>query len=114
MDARIQLVSGDRDDLRLLYEWLGNERELRGSVRMVSAPISDDHLGSLPDAVAVALGAGGAGTVLASSLTTWLQSRRTSVKVKVEVPGRSLTLDIQTIDDARPLLRELLSRNDAD
>jgi hypothetical protein len=112
MDAKVWMIGDDRDDIGLLSAWLVEERELRGSVRVVDAPIGEEQLGSLPDLLTVGLGAGGAGTVLASSLITWLQSRRTSVKLKVEAAGRSVTLDIQTIEDVRPLLEQILSFDD--
>lgn len=56
----------------------------------------------------VALGAGGAGTVLASSLKTWLVTRRTTAKITVESAGRSVTLDIQTAAEVAPLLEQIL------
>jgi hypothetical protein len=77
-------------------------------VRSVAPPIGDTSLGALPDMLAVALGAGGAGTVLASSLKTWLLTRRTTAKLTVETDKRSVSLDIATVEDVAPLLRQLL------
>ena len=56
----------------------------------------------------IALGAGGAGTVLASSLKTWLMTRRTTAKIIVKSAGQSVTLDIQTAADVAPLLEQVL------
>lgn len=84
-DARIAIVDGGEDDLRSLYEWLRDEDVLRGCVRLSSSPIGEDEMGTGPDAIMVALGGGGgAVTVLASAVPTWLRQRRGS-RVKVEV-----------------------------
>lgn len=111
MDARIQVV-GDRDDLTALRAWLAGEAALRGRVRVVREPIRDTELGSVSDMLTVALGAGGVGATLASSLKTWLASRRSTVKVTVESAGRTVTIDIDTIGQAGPVLQQILSAED--
>ena len=55
---------------------------------------------------------GGAGTVLASSLKTWLQTRRTSVKITVESAGRTVTLNLQTVGEVAPLIEQVLQAGD--
>ena len=114
MDAQIRIISGTGEELSALSGWLGAEAELRGRVRMLSSPISDTELGSLPELLNVALGAGGAGTVLASSLITWLKTRRTKAKITVESEGHSVTLDIETVNDVAPLLEKILHISDND
>ena len=111
VEARVR-VAGDADDVQSLGAWLGEEAELRGAVRIVGTPITETELGSLPDVVSIALGAGGMGTVLASSLITWLQTRRTVAKITVEAAGRTVTVEIQTLEDVRPLLEEVLHFDD--
>jgi len=108
MDAQIRIADGRSDDLIALREWLSNEDELRGRVRVVDTPPGETELGALPELLTVALGAGGAGTVLASSIATWLRTRRTSAKVTIKSGDRSVTLEIETADDLVPLLREIL------
>jgi hypothetical protein len=112
MDARIRITGGAAEDLRALYTWLNDEDALRGRVRTVSQPIGAQDLGSLPELLTVALGAGGAGTVLASSLKTWLQTRRTSVKITVESAGRTVTLNLQTVGEVAPLIEQVLQAGD--
>jgi hypothetical protein len=112
MDAQIRIAGGTGEDLSALAAWLTAEDGLRGRVRLVSSPISETELGSIPDLINVALGAGGAGTVLASSLITWLQSRRTTAKITVESAGRSISLDIKTVREVTPLLEQILHIND--
>ncbi len=72
MDAQIWITGGTGGELAALSEWLRDENELRGRVRTVHSPIGDTELGSVTELLTVALGAGGVGTVLASSLKTWL------------------------------------------
>ena len=112
VDTRIRVQDDDSQGAASLYAWLGEERELRGRVRIIGSAIGEEQLGSLPDVVSVALGAGGAGTVLASSLITWLQTRRSSAKITVERDGRSVTLEIETLHDVRPLLEQVLKSDD--
>lgn len=112
MDAQIRITDGTTEDLRALYAWLNDEDALRGRVRTVSQPIGAQDLGSLPELLTVALGAGGAGTVLASSLKTWLQTRRSSVKITVESAGRTVTLDLQTVGEVAPLIEQVLQAGD--
>jgi hypothetical protein len=108
MDAHIRITDDTVDELAALGVWLGDEDELRGRVRTVHSPISGTELGSMTELLTVVLGTGGAGTVLVSSLKTWLQTRRTTAKITVESGGRSVTLDIQTVDEVTPLLEQIL------
>jgi hypothetical protein len=112
MDARIRIADDTGDELALLSEWLRGEDELRGRVKIVHGPVRDTELGSVPELLSVALGARGAGTVLASSLISWIQARQTTAKITVESAGYSVTLDIQTVGDAGPLLGQILRAGD--
>jgi Effector Associated Constant Component 1 len=114
MDVQIRIIGGTGEELTALGEWLGDEAEFRGRVRSVHGPIGKTELGSITDLLTVALGTGGAGTVLASSLKTWLQTRRTTAKITVESAGRSVILDIQTIGEVAPLLEQILKADDDD
>ena len=112
MDAQIRISGGTGGELADLGEWLGDEDELRGRVSPVRGPVSDTELGPVIELLTVALGAGGAGTVVASSLKTWLMTRRTTARITVERARRSVTLDIQTIADVAPLLEQVLKAAD--
>jgi Effector Associated Constant Component 1 len=61
------------------------------------------------DALVVALGAGGAGTVLAASVSTWLsQPRRADVRLTITAnDGRHLELDARRVRDPAVLVREV-------
>ncbi len=112
MEARIWIVDGGGEELAALGEWLQGEDELRGRVRATHGVIGETDLGPVAELLTVALGAGGAGTVLASSLKTWLLTRRTTAKITVESAGRSVTLDIQTAGEVAPLLEQILKAAD--
>ena len=114
MQSLIQITDGTVEDLTALAEWLNDESELRGRCHTINNSILETELGSVPELLAVALGTGGAGTVLASSLVTWLQTRKTNVKIKVKAAGREITLDIETVRDVMPLLEHILRMNDDD
>lgn len=108
VDASIRVIDGDADVVGSLAEWLAAERELRGAVRTLSNPIGETQLGAVTEIITVALGSGGAGSVLASSLITWLRTRPTSARLLVKSGDRSVELDIHTLEDVRPLLEQML------
>jgi Effector Associated Constant Component 1 len=112
MDAHIRIVGATSEDWSALRHWLDDEPELRGKIRTIRSPIGETELGSVTEVLDVALGAGGAGTVLASSLITWLKTRRTTAKITVEAADRMVTLDIKTIHDVTPLLKQILRPSD--
>ncbi|MFJ3794241.1 hypothetical protein [Kitasatospora sp. NPDC090091] len=105
----MRLVNGDAVEVSALWQWLNDERELRGRVVREPAPIGATELGGFADLFTVAVGAGGSGTVLATSLIAWIRTRRTTATVTVEADGKRITLDIATVDDIFPLLHELLT-----
>lgn len=114
VDASIRVLDGDADVVGSLAQWLASERDLRGAVRTIPSPIAETQLGAVTDTITVALGSGGAGSVLASSLITWLRTRRTHARFLIESRGRSVELDIHTLEDVRPLLEQLLGTATAD
>jgi hypothetical protein len=78
-------VAGDRaaDEFRSLRDWLVAEEELRGQVRLELPPPDPGALGSVVEALTVALGPGGVATAAASVLISWLRRRTGNVSVKV-------------------------------
>lgn len=87
MDVSVVIV-GDRagEELRSLRAWLVEENELRGRVRLRQRPPEPDELGAVDDVLTVAFGPGGAATVLASVLITWIRHRTGNVTVKLTRP----------------------------
>lgn len=112
MDALIRIDTGNGDELRDLGSWLTAEPGLRGHVQLIPAPVAETELGSLTDAISVAVGAGGAGTVLASSLVTWLQTRRSRVRLLIQKGNSRVVLDLETSDRLLPMIERLLEPGD--
>lgn len=78
---------------------------------MLPAPLNDDEMGSAFDAIAVALGSGGALTVLAQAVSTWLGQRRgSSVKVEVRDDARGIRVAVEArqADDVERLLLQAI------
>jgi len=66
-------------------------------------------MGALPELIAVAIGSGGAVSVLARSLSTWLAQRKSDITLKVTgADGRVVELKAERIDEVDRLLREVL------
>ncbi|MFC1402995.1 MULTISPECIES: effector-associated constant component EACC1 [Streptacidiphilus] len=86
-----------------LRDWLTAEPELRGRHRLVPRPPAEGELGGWADTLIVAVGAGGALTTLAKSLSVYLQQpRRSSVRVElVKADGTRLTLTAEQVGDLR-------------
>jgi hypothetical protein len=91
MDVRLEIsgASDTQDELGSLRAWLGDEPEFRGRVRAVEASLLPGQMGGLIDALTIALAGGGALTVLAGSVSVWLQQRRSQLTVKIVNPDGS-------------------------
>jgi hypothetical protein len=112
-DGDIELVldiGGPSADqyLRELNGWLAAEDELRGRQRLRRRTIATGDMGGLLEVLTVTLGSGGAGAVLATSLSTWLTQRRADVVVTVtSSDGRQVTVDVHRAADPVELIREV-------
>ncbi|TVT60114.1 hypothetical protein FNH05_04870 [Amycolatopsis rhizosphaerae] len=100
------------DELRALRSWLVAEDEFRGRVRLITPPPEPGKLGAVTETLAIALGPGGAATVLAGALITWIRRQRGKIKLKVSRPdGTSVELSADIALDgeqARQLVTDLL------
>lgn len=95
MDVTVSVVGRDAAgvELRSLFAWLAGEEEFRGRVRLVEAAPEPGTLGGWPEAVVVALGQGGAVTVLAGVVISWIRHRTSEVTCTVTRPdGTSVEL----------------------
>ncbi|MEU9239388.1 hypothetical protein [Streptomyces shenzhenensis] len=109
-------VAEDPNALQSLLDWLRLEDELRGRLRLESSGSgTGGEMGGLLDVLTIAMGSGGAGAVLARSLSTWLTHRHADVKVTVRRPdGRSVEVDAHLLQDDVPgLIREIRQLVDA-
>jgi hypothetical protein len=108
-DPLLSISADDGDELRSLLDWLRHEDTLRGWVRTAQTPVRPGEMGEALQALVVALGSGGAGAVLASSVSAWLsQPRRADVTLTVTAQnGRHLEPDARRVRDPAVLLREV-------
>jgi hypothetical protein len=109
VDVAIVVDSKNPRDVPDLLAWLGREDELWGKVRLQSRPVAPGEMGTFPELIAVAIGGGGAVSVLAGSLSTWLAHRKSDITLKVTGrDGRTVELTAQRVAEADKLLREVL------
>lgn len=112
MELKIKIVADDAvttaGDLR---RWLADEAELRGRVRTASGVGEAGDLGLPAEVLTVALGAGGAVTVLAASLRVWFaQPKRADVRLKLKaLDGSTLEIDAKRVRNAEEIIRTALA-----
>jgi hypothetical protein len=106
VEAELRLSgNGAADVYPLLWNWLQGEPPLQGRTRWSSGVPGDTSLGA-PDWITVALGAGGAGTVLVASLGKWL-GRVTQPGLKLKITRRGPRQgDVEEIEVAVGRLNE--------
>jgi Effector Associated Constant Component 1 len=85
VETRLAIAGTDsvHDELSSLRQWLGQESEFRGRVRIEQAATQSGQMGGLAEALSVALSSEGALTVLAASVAVWLRQRRSKLTVKI-------------------------------
>jgi hypothetical protein len=102
------LASGQDRDLRSLYDWLRNEPELRGRVRLRSTAPVFEQMGSAVEIV-VAI-AGPTIPVLIRVLPVWLQQRRSDVQITIAGPGgRKASISAKRVLNPESIIRQVLS-----
>lgn len=110
MHSVLRIEDSGPDALTDLCSWLSDENALRGRVRAVPPAPQPGQLGSWADTVIVAVGAGGALTTLARSLSVYLsRPRATSLKLATVAPdGTRKELEFRDADggsDVEAILR---------
>ncbi|MFH8223672.1 hypothetical protein ACH4C2_30380 [Streptomyces sp. NPDC018057] len=110
MYAEIGVRGGDEvEELTALARWLQGERELQGAVRLLREDVTQTQLGGELDVLSVAVGSGGIGVALAQSLSAWLRTRRSDVKVTVTADGRTIEVDAKQVKDAAAVIAQMLN-----
>jgi hypothetical protein len=99
VEVTITAVGEDPPDLRSLREWLVQEDELRGRVKLVEPAPQSGSLGATLDALLVVLGPGGAATILAGALISWIRHRRPpEARYEITLPdGTSVKLSTRQV-----------------
>lgn len=113
MEVRISCVGGDRAvGVESLSDWFRGEPEIARGLRVAGPIPGEGELGALADVLVVAVGSGGALSVLATSLKAWLaQPRRSDVRIRVQRDGgQTVEIDASRVDGERvdALLRQAL------
>jgi hypothetical protein len=113
MEILLSVREGTADDESSLYGWISDNPALAGSVRLASVAKVPGAQGPGTDAIAVAVGSGGAITTLALCLKTWIEQhfaqRGRGVHVEVTVKGGVKgVIDAANADDAERILRQLM------
>ncbi|MBO3748166.1 hypothetical protein J5X84_18995 [Streptosporangiaceae bacterium NEAU-GS5] len=112
MNVRISVLASDEAaSLESLADWLSGEPDLAGRFRLTGPDIRPGELGSMTDALVVAVGSGGVVSALASSLKAWLTHRKSDIRVRVEGPdGRKAIVEVDrgTVQDVETLIRAVL------
>jgi hypothetical protein len=111
MDVTVRVAEGDTDgEMRSLRDWLAAEDEFRGRLALGGKVPAPGEMGAVVDLLTVAVGSGGAATVLAGSISAWLRTRRSDVTVEIteSVSLRSVKVTANRIKDPEGLIREVL------
>lgn len=88
-----------------LRDWLAEEEALRGRVELLARTPQPGQMGAALDVLAVALSSGGAGAVLARSLSTWLVQRRADVTVHVSRgDGQEVTVEVRRTSNPQTVI----------
>ncbi|MDV9173844.1 hypothetical protein R6V09_27530 [Streptomyces sp. W16] len=109
MDITLTVDSDQGEaDLRSLQRWLLQDPGLRQVPIARLAPVpGDGDMGAVGEILLASLGAGGAGAVLANSLSVWLRSRVTPVKVRIERAQDILEVEVGNVEDPAVLLTQI-------
>jgi hypothetical protein len=98
-------VDGPPAEAGALYQWLIPVEDVH--VAMSARPPGAGEQGGW-EVLSVACGSGGAAVATIHALRTWLQSRRSTVTVKVRTRQREVEVTASNVDDVLPVLEKVL------
>lgn len=103
-------ISGvpDEAELRSLADWLRQETPRPGRIELAAAEPQPGEMGAISETLQVALGAGGAATVLAGSVGTWIKSRQQAVRVRLRRGDGEELLIEGSVKDPEQLIDQFL------
>lgn len=109
MHVEIMVDGAAREtELRSLHDWLLQEPGLRSSKVSQAVPTpSPGEMGALNDVLIVALGSGGAGTVLAGALSAWLQTRVTAFSLRIRTPAGEIEMETKNLEEIEALVEQI-------
>jgi Effector Associated Constant Component 1 len=111
MDIQVSIQSsGQLEELRNLEDWLLEEPGLAECpVTRPSAAPRPGEMGALSDVLVVALGSGGMGVALASSLSVWLRTRVSDLTLRIRTQSGEVELTARNTKDAEALIQAIIS-----
>ena len=111
MDMLIKVTSAnDEMQLRALYDWLLREDDLRTArIAWMDVPPEAEKMGALSDTLVVSLGAGGVGVALVQSLTTWLRTRGTDIRLKITGPHGEMEVTAKQVHNPQAFIEHFQS-----
>lgn len=108
MDLQICINGGTVDDYIALADYLNGNRDFRGRVRKVTGPPAEGKLNAgVIEALTVAIGSGGLGVALTTSLNKWLENRRPDITAEVTVTPQRRTVKLHARNANTKALRLL-------
>lgn len=102
-------VSGVPDtdaEIRSLFRWLQREEDVPNPT-FTPAATGPEDMGAVSDVLVVAFGSGGAGAVLANSLSVWVRHRASDLKVTFRGKKGTVQLDGKRIKDPVAVIEAL-------
>jgi tetratricopeptide (TPR) repeat protein len=108
VEARI-VVDGSDTDRVALWDWLHDDRDLRGRIRR-DTPVTPGQMGAeIEYVVSAVVGAGALWAALAKTISIWLVQRRSDVTITVTGPGgRKVSVSAKRTRDPEAIIREVL------
>ncbi len=99
MDMSVTVMAANPGrEARELRRWLAAEEELHGHVWLAELMPQPGSLGALTDTLMVSLGPGGAATVFAAALISWIRHRTADTQVVVKRPdGAQVEVSAQRV-----------------
>ena len=93
MRARLKVAGGTdpHAELLSLRDWLNREPDFRGRVDVEEPVVRPGEMGGLAEVLTVALAGGGTLSVLAGSVSVWLEQRRSDITIEVVAPDGGST-----------------------
>ena len=89
-----------------LARWLTGEAELHGRVSARMAPLQPGEMGAGTEALIVALGSGGAVSVLLGSLTGWLRTKPPTTIEIDDGAGHRISISSDSVESAQAALEQ--------
>ncbi|EWC63377.1 hypothetical protein UO65_1375 [Actinokineospora spheciospongiae] len=107
-------MPGEEELLDGLLDWLRREEGLRGRANRTRVTVPATTMGGVVETLTVAVGGGGALTVLVTSVGAWVRNRRSDVTVEVTVADRTVRVEGKRIKaDADSLAALVVEANRA-